>query len=84
MRHAQPRCNRVPCLLGHLELHRPLRLLLHNNCASRDLTALNDVVDTQPNQIATTQLAIDGEVEKRQLSRSMIQPAGEFESPRFP
>jgi len=45
---------------------------------------LNDVVDTQPNQIATTQLAIDGEVEKRQLSRSMIQPAGEFESPRFP
>jgi hypothetical protein len=34
---------------------------------------LDDTVDTQPHQIATTQLAMDGEVEERQVSRSTIQ-----------
>jgi hypothetical protein len=34
---------------------------------------LDHIVDKQPDQIAATQLAIDGEIEKRKLSRSMIQ-----------
>jgi len=59
-------------LLGHLKLHRPLGLLLHDDCASHDLTALDDIMDTKADKIAAAQLAIDGEIEKRKLSRSMI------------
>jgi len=50
-------------LLGDLELHRPLGLLLHDNRAGGDVTALDHVVDTKPNQIAAAQLAVDGKVE---------------------
>jgi hypothetical protein len=47
-------------LLGHFELHRPL-VFLHDDGASRDLTASDEIVDTQPNHIAATHPAIDGE-----------------------
>jgi hypothetical protein len=79
----QPGCDGVPCLLGHLELHRSLGLLLHDDCACRDLTALDDIMDTQRDEIAAAQLAIDGEIEKRQLSRSMIQLKAKPNRPDF-
>jgi hypothetical protein len=47
-----PGARRIPRLLGHLKLHRPLDLLLHDNRAGGDMTALDHVVDTKPNQIA--------------------------------
>lgn len=47
------------------------------------MTALDDIMDTQPNQIAATQLAIDGEIEKRKLSRSMIQLKAKPNRPDF-
>src|SRR5437868_4731215 len=83
MCHGHPCRDGVPCLLGYLELHRPLGLLLHDDCASRDLTAMEDIVDTQPDQIAATQLAIDGEVEKCKFSGSMIQLQANPDRPDF-
>jgi hypothetical protein len=41
MRRAAPSRNRIARLLGDLKLHRPLRLLLHDNRARGDMTALD-------------------------------------------
>ena len=80
-RHA-PRGNCVPRLLSDLELHRPLGLLLHDDCSGRDVTALEDyVVDAKPDQIAPPQLAINGEVEQREFPRSMMQLQPNPDSP---
>jgi hypothetical protein len=49
-------------LFSDFELHWPLRLLLHDNGAGRNVTALDYIVDAKSNQIATAQLAVDGEV----------------------
>ena len=51
MRHRDPSGDRVPCLFGDLELHRPLGLLLHDDCSGSDVTALDHVVDAKPDQI---------------------------------
>src|SRR5690348_2539975 len=40
--------DRVARLLGDLKLYRSLGLLLHHDCARRDMTALNHVVDAEP------------------------------------
>jgi hypothetical protein len=68
-----PSGDRVPRLLGDLKLHRPLGLLLHDNCPWRNRSALDNVVDAKPYQIAPAQLAVDGEVEQCKFSGSMIQ-----------
>jgi hypothetical protein len=83
MRRADPSRDRFARLLGDLKLHRPLRLLLHDNRASGDMTALHYVVHAKPDQVAPTQLAIDGEVEKRKLSGSMIQLQANPDRPDF-
>jgi len=63
MRLLDPRRDRFPRLFADLKLHRPLRLLLHNNRASGDMTALDYIVDAKPHQIAPAQLAVDREIE---------------------
>jgi hypothetical protein len=73
MRLLDPVRDCVPRLLGDLKLHRPLGLLLHDNGAGGDVTALDHIVDTKPDQIAPPQFAVDGEVEQREFSGSMIQ-----------
>src|ERR1700724_747566 len=73
MGHCDPGGNRVPRLLGDLKLHRPLRLLLHDNRAGGNMAALDYVVDAKPHQIAPTQLAVDRKVEQREFPGSMIQ-----------
>jgi hypothetical protein len=54
-------------LLGDLKQDRTLHLLLHNDRAGRDPATLDDIADAEPNQIATTQLAVDRKVEQRDL-----------------
>jgi hypothetical protein len=68
-----PRGDRVPRLLGDLELHRPLGLLLHDNRARGDMTALDHIVDAKPDQITPAQLTVDGEVEQGEFPGSLIQ-----------
>ena len=55
--------DRLPSLLGDLELHWPVRLVLHNHGARQDRLALGDIQDVQAYQVTTTQLAINSEVE---------------------
>jgi hypothetical protein len=54
-------------------MHRPLGLPLHDNCTGGDMTALDHIRDAKRYQIAPAQLAVDGEVEQREFSGSMIQ-----------
>ena len=67
-----PGVDRVPCLLGDLELDRALSLLLHDNRPRRNPSALHDIVDAKPDQIAPAQLAVDGEVEQCEFAGPMI------------
>jgi pimeloyl-ACP methyl ester carboxylesterase len=71
MGRGNPACDRVSRLLGDFELHRALRLLLHDDRAERYMTTLDHIVDSESNQIATAQLAVNGEVEQREFPRSM-------------
>ena len=64
MRRPDPPHNRIARLLGDLKLHRPLRLLLHDNRPRGDMTALDHIMDAKSDEIAPAQLAIDGEVEE--------------------
>jgi len=50
-------------LLCNLELHGPVRLLLQNAGARHDACRVADILNSQLNQIARSQLAVDGEVE---------------------
>ena len=68
-----PGSDRVPRLFGDLELHRPLGLLLHDNRAWGDMTALDHIANAKPDQIAPAQFAVDSEVEQREFTGSMIQ-----------
>ena len=73
----------VPRLFGDLELHRPLGLLLHDDCSGSDVTPLDHVVDAKPDQIAPPQFAINSEVEQREFPDSMIQLQTNSDSPNF-
>ena len=64
---------RIPRLLGDLELHWSLGLLLHDNRAAGDMTALDHIMDAQRDQITPAQFAVDGEIEQREISGAMIQ-----------
>ena len=68
MRLVDPGCDRLPSLLGDLELHWPVRLVLHDHGARQDCLALGDIQDAQAHQITATQLAINSEVEQRQIT----------------
>jgi hypothetical protein len=81
MRRRDPRGDRVPRLFSDLKLHRTLGLLLHDDCSGRDVTALHDIVDAKPDQIAPAQLAIDSEVEQREFPGAMIQLQPNPDSP---
>src|ERR1700694_1855719 len=73
MRRAHPSRDCIARLLGDLKLHRPLRLLLHDDRAGGDMTALDHIMDAKSDQIAPAQLAVNGEVEQCKFSGSMIQ-----------
>jgi hypothetical protein len=77
-----PGVDRVPCLLGDFKLHRPLGLLLYDNRPRRNPSALDDIVDAKPDQIAPAQLAVDGEVEQCEFAGSMIQLQANPDGPR--
>jgi hypothetical protein len=47
----------IPRLFGDLELHRPLGLLLHDNSACGDMTALEHIANMKPHEVAPAQLA---------------------------
>jgi len=57
---AQPLADRAPGLLGDLKLNRPTGLLLDHRRSIANFSAGEYVVDPQPHQVTTPELAVDG------------------------
>jgi hypothetical protein len=55
-----------------LELDRPAGLLLLDEGAKSDPFAVRDVADLQCHEVAATQIAVDAQIEQRQLARSVM------------
>src|SRR6516164_10388 len=60
-------------LVGNLELHRPASLLLNDGRAIANSPASRHVIDPQPDEIAAPELAVDGEIEHREIAFSTLQ-----------
>jgi hypothetical protein len=54
-------------LLCDLELDRPPRLSLNNHCSVVDNAGKRNVANRDGDQVATSKLAIDGEIEECQI-----------------
>jgi hypothetical protein len=61
-----PQC--VTCRLRELEQHGATGLLLDHCCAFAQLAAGRDVTDTEPNQVASSQLRVYGAVEESEIA----------------
>ena len=60
VRRRGPCGDRIARLLCDFKLHRPLRLLLHDNRTGGGMIALEHIADPKPDPIAPAQLAVDG------------------------
>ena len=63
----------LPCLLGQLEPHGPSGLLLPNRGPVQGVAVGGDIVDADGHHIATTQLAVDCEIEQSQVAGALPQ-----------
>src|SRR5271169_6211240 len=63
----EPLADAAPGLLGDLELHRSARLFLDHNRSVANSASADNVIDRQPDEIATPELAVDGQVEHREI-----------------
>jgi hypothetical protein len=55
-------------LLGDLKLHWSSGLPLNDHCPVADNTGKRDISDHYGDQVTTSQLAVDREIEERQIS----------------
>jgi hypothetical protein len=67
-----PVAHRGPRLLGNLELDGPACFLLDHSGAVPDMPSYADVVDPEPHQIASAQLAIEGEIEQSEIAATIF------------
>ena len=66
---------------GDLELNRALRLVLHHDGPGRDLVPVTDVPDSQADQVAASQLAVDAQVEQRELTNPVLHLQADAQRP---
>jgi hypothetical protein len=60
-------------LLGDLELNRPVGFHLDHGGAVAHMASHGHVVDPEANQVATAQLAVDGEIEQREVATPLFE-----------
>ena len=63
----------LPCLLGQFEPHGPSGLLLPNRGPVQGVAVGGDIVDADGHDIATTQLAVNCEIEQSQVAGAALQ-----------
>ena len=66
-----------------LELYRPTGLLPDDDRPGSDLSTGNHISDLNFNEIAATQLAVEGEIEKRTVAKSTFAIKEEANSPNL-
>src|SRR5271169_2088283 len=59
--------------LRDFELNRPLCFLLHDDRARGDSIPMSEIADAQLHEIAAAQLAVDRQIEQRELAPSIAQ-----------
>ncbi len=69
----QPLADSASGLLRHLELDRPASLLLDHGRSIPDPPTGTLVVDFQPNEFATSELAVDGQIEHREITPALLE-----------
>jgi hypothetical protein len=67
-----PIAHRRPRILGNLELHRPTGFLLNHSSAVANMPCHADIVDPEPHEVASAQLAIKGEIEQSQIAATIF------------
>lgn len=72
-RFRHPGADRVPRLFSDLELHRTLCLMLHDDRARANPTALDNVPNPERHQVAAAQFAVDPKVEQGEITGAMFQ-----------
>src|SRR6266446_6150271 len=70
--------------LSDFELNRPLCLLLHDDRARGDSIAMSDIANAQLHEIAAAQLAVDRQVEQRELALAIAQLEANAYCPNLP
>ena len=70
--HVQPVLQRGAGLLRDLELNRTAGLVLDNCRPVSHVAADGDVIDPKADEIAAAKLAVDGEVEQRQIAFAVL------------
>ena len=59
-------------MLGHLESNRPAGLLLADRCTVDRMSMRRNVLDLDRDDIAPAQLAVDRQIEHRQVARTSL------------
>ena len=62
--------DRLPSLLGDFESDRPACLLLADRCPIHGVAVRGDILDFQAHNVAAPKLAIDRDIEERQIASS--------------
>ena len=68
----QPLLQRDAGLLHDLELNRTAGFVLDNRRSVSHVAACRDVVDPKADEVAAAQLAVDGEVEQREIALAVL------------
>src|SRR5216684_4088243 len=67
-RRSQVIFDRLPCLLGQLELDWPSGLSLPNRCSLNGVAVRRNVLDFEGHHIAAAELAVDGQIEHGEVT----------------
>ena len=81
--HDQPVLQRGAGLFGDLKLNRTAGLVLDNRRSVSHATARSYVVDPKADEIAATKLAINGEVEQRQIAFAALYLKADTDGPHL-
>jgi len=78
----KPGSDRGSGLFGSFELNRPAGLFLNDGCAVSNPAAGANIVDLQSDEITASELASNGEIEQREVTRSLLELEPPPELPR--
>ena len=78
-----PRLQGIPGGRRDFELDRALGLVLQDDSSRLDLIPMAYVADLQSDEIAATQLAVDAQVEQRELAHPVLHLEADAERPDF-
>lgn len=78
-----PCLNRLPCLFAQLELHGTTRLALEDAWPGQDVVTVGNILHAQANQIASAQLAIDGQVAEGKVTQPLAELQPDADRPDF-